>query len=150
MGSLEDQAKELAAQRQREREAEEHKRQEYARKKAEEARRVQALAREFVALAKKYGVAPMRLYKDAKGLYLERQGVDYICEVWVVRSYQMGCEGLDSTPGLAVNYEGETIAYSDQGGFLALYGGGSPFSTLYEETIKEAAAAIVGGEPIRP
>ncbi len=151
MGSLEDRAKELApsqmARLQQEREAQktrERQLQASQRQEEERARSAQALAREFVALARKYGVSPLRLYRDAHQDGSKWQGNGYICEAWTIRSENPRAPGHN--PGLAVNAKGEVFGYVLRADIMVL--SSTAYGTLYLKDIEQAAAWIVAGEPI--
>jgi hypothetical protein len=163
MGSLEDRARELAAQRRREREAAERKRQqdsaEAARRAEEAARPFKAAAREYVALARKYGVQPFR-YGSLTPLTHE---LKHETPVWVVSPCESRPSGSDSR-GIAVDpdgtayyfdcaYMGDKIVLKTPSFFTAEprnpYGHGMRLNH-WNRTLEYAASAIVAGKPPPP
>lgn len=164
-GSLEDRAKELAAQRQRERAAAEERRREEA---AEAARRAEQAyrpfeqaAREFVALVRQYGIQPF-LYGNLyyQGVLQRERGLP----VWVVTPYVD--RGMGSTrDGVAVDAEGRAYYFmpSYAGGEVTLQpptykpysGSGNPYAhgfklEHWERWLEVAASHIVEGDPLPP
>jgi hypothetical protein len=99
MGSIEERAAKIAAEREQER-----KRQEYERKRLEE--EGCALVREFVAFAKVHGVRPFGLWEPGSG-----EEDKFLCDVWVISGYEPGYYDSLEYPGEAVSESGEVYAY---------------------------------------
>jgi hypothetical protein len=151
MASLEDRAKELALQRQREREAADRKRREQEERWAADWRRAEGLAQEFVPIAIKYGLKPVSLYSGVTREGSKSKGINFIGDVWVVRSFRKGSAGWRDQPGVAITTKAEILSYDLRDGILVKNDGRPPYGGHdTSHLITQAAAIVIEGEQISP